>query len=156
MHERIHNTRREFHFQVAHQLSCGVGMIFAEDLNLKATSGGMLAKHCLDAGWGGFLEILAWVCKKRGVYFAKVDPNGTSQTCPNCGVHTGKKELSQRVHHCVECGYTTDRDVAAAIVVEQRGLTAVGQMVVLPVEVNRLGVPVKQESLKSNLWKPTP
>jgi len=33
LHEHIHNTRREFHFQIAHQLSCGVGMIFAEDLN---------------------------------------------------------------------------------------------------------------------------
>lgn len=31
----------------------------------------------------------------------------TSQTCPNCGAHTGKKELSQRVHHCDECGYMT-------------------------------------------------
>lgn len=102
-------------------------MIFAEALNLKATSRGMLALHCLDAGWGGFLEILGWVCKKRGVYFAKVDANGTSQTCPNCGVHTGKKELSERVHHCDECGYATDRDVAVAIVVEQRRLTAVGQ-----------------------------
>jgi putative transposase len=156
LHEHIHNTRKEFHFLVAHQLCDGVSMIFAEDLNLKATSRGMQALHCLDAGWGGFLNILGWVCKKRGVYFAKVDPNGTSQTCPNCGTHTGKKELDVRVHHCDECGYTTDRDVAAAIVVEQRGLTAVGQTAVLPVEVNRLGVPVKQESLKSNLWKPTP
>ena len=130
-------------------------MIFAEDLNLKATSRSMLAKHCLDAGWGGFLDILSWVCNKRGVYFAKVDPNGTSQTCPNCGTHTGKKELDVRVHHCDECGYTTDRDVAAAMVVEQRGLTAVGQTVVLPVEESRLGVPMKQESLKSDLWKPT-
>jgi len=155
LHEHIHNTRREFHFLVAHQLCDQVGMIFAEDLNLKATSRGMLAKHCLDAGWGGFLDILGWVCKKRDVYFARVNPNGTSQTCPNCGTHTGKKELSQRVHHCVECGYTTDRDVAAAIVVEQRGLTAVGQTVVLPVEVNRLAVPVKQESLRGNSWKPT-
>jgi putative transposase len=25
-----------------------------------------------------------WVCWKRGVYFAKVNPNGTSQTCPAC------------------------------------------------------------------------
>ncbi len=155
LHERIHNTRREFHFQVAHQLCSNVGMIFAEELNLKATSRGMLAKHCLDAGWGGFLDILGWVCKKRDVYFARVNPNGTSQTCPKCGTHTGKKELSQRVHHCVECGYTTDRDVAAAIVVEQRGLTAVGHTVVLPVEVNRLAVPVKQESLRGNSWKPT-
>lgn len=151
LHEHIHNTRREFHFLVAHQLCNGVGMIFAEDLNLKATSRGMLAKHCLDAGWGGFLQILGWVCKKRGVYFAKVNPNGTSQICPNCGAHTGKKELDVRVHHCLECGYTTDRDVAAAIVVEQRGLTAVGHTVVLPVEAGCLGAPLKQESLKSNL-----
>jgi putative transposase len=155
LHEHIHSTRREFHFLVAHQLCDGVNMIFAEDLNLKATSRGMLAKHCLDAGWGGFLNILGWVCKKRDVYFAKVDPNGTSQTCPNCGTHTGKKELSERVHHCDECGYTTDREVAAAIVVEQRGLTAVGQTVVLPVEVNRLGVPLMQENLRSDSWKPT-
>lgn len=156
LHEHIHVVRREFHFKVAHQLCDEIGMIFAEDLNLKATSRGMLAKHCLDAGWGSFLDILGWVCKKKGIYFARVNPNGTSQTCPNCGTHTGKKELSERVHHCDECGYTTDRDVAAAMVVEQRGLTAVGHTVVLPVEVNRLGVPVKQEGLKSNLEKPTP
>jgi len=156
LHEHIHNTRREFHFQVAHQLCNGVGMVFAEDLNLKATSRGMLAKHCLDAGWGGFLEILEWICKKRGVYFAKVDPNGTSQTCPNCGVHTGKKELKERVHHCNECGYQTDRDVAAAQVVMQRGLAAVGQTVLLPVEESRLGAPLKQESLLSDQGKPTP
>lgn len=49
------------------------GMIFAEELNLKAMAKGMLGKHCLDAGWGGFLAILGWVAWKRGVYFAKVD-----------------------------------------------------------------------------------
>ncbi|MBA3924685.1 MAG: transposase, partial [Nostocaceae cyanobacterium] len=148
LHENIQNIRREFHFLTAHQLCEEVGMIFAEDLNLKATSRGMLAKHCLDAAWGSFLDILGWVCKKRGVYFARVNPNGTSQTCPDCGTHTGKKELNVRVHHCHECGYTTDRDVAAAMVVKQRGLTAVGRTVVLPVEESRLGAPVKQESLK--------
>ncbi|KAB8314849.1 transposase [Tolypothrix campylonemoides VB511288] len=80
-------------------------------------------------------EILSSVCWKRGVYFAKVNPNGTSQTCPQCGTHTGKKKLSERVHTCHECGYTTDRDVAAAMVVEQRGLAAAGLAVKLPVEV---------------------
>ena len=78
--------------------------------------------------------------------------------------HTGKKELSSRVHRCFECGYITDRDVAAAMVVEQRGLASVGQIVKLrrfaggsfppqhsaPVEEDCLGVPVKQESLKSD------
>ena len=127
-------------------------MVFAEDLNLKAMSRGMLCKHTLDAGFGrsvaggsfppqtsfGFLEILAHTCWKRGIYFALVDASGTSQTCPNCLTHTGKKKLSLRVHECGNCGYITDRDVAAAMVVEQRGLAAVGQIVKLPVEEESL------------------
>lgn len=151
LHEYIYNTRREFHFQTAHRLCDEVGMIFAEDLNLVALGRGMLAKHCLDAAWGSFLDILKWVCWKRGVYFALVDARGTSQTCPNCGADTGKKELSERVHKCSTCNYKTDRDVAAAQVVMQRGCTAVGQTVVLAVEEDCLGVPMKQQNLKSNL-----
>ena len=96
-------------------------MIFAEDLNLKAMSRGMLCKQTLDAGWGQFLSLLKWVCWKRDVYFALVDGSYTSQTCPQCQTVTGKKELAQRVHQCSTCGYQTDRDVAAAQVVMQRG-----------------------------------
>jgi putative transposase len=114
----------------------------------------VLAKHCLDAGWGQFLQILKWVAWKRGVYFAKVDPNGTSQTCPQCGAHTGKKELSERVHRCHECGYLTDRDVAAAQVVEQRGLLAVGHTVLLPVEEGSSRTPMKQEIPRAILGSP--
>ncbi|MEP0892666.1 transposase [Leptolyngbya sp. PL-A3] len=74
-----------------------------------------------------------------------ISPKGTSQTCPQCGVHTGKKELSERMHHGDACGYVTDRDVAAAQVVEQRGLILVadGQSVVLPVEEGCMGTPMK-------------
>jgi putative transposase len=154
LHEHIHNVRREFHFLTAHRLCDRAGMIFVEDLNLKMMSRGMLAKHCLDAAWGRFLDILKWVSWKRGVYFAKVEPNGTSQTCPQCGTHTGKKQLSERVHHCDECGCTTDRDVAAAQVVEQRGLVAVGQTVILPVEEGCLGTPMKQETSRAILGCP--
>jgi len=129
LHEHISNTRKDFHFKLAHHLCDSAGMIFAEDLNLKALSRGMLCKHTLDAGWGQFLNILKWVCWKRDVYFALVDANGTSQTCPQCLTHTGKKELSERVHECQHCGYRTDRDVAAAIVVMLRGYVAVGHTV---------------------------
>jgi putative transposase len=133
-HERIAQSRKDFHRKLAHRLCDKAGMIFAEDLGCKALAASMLCKHVLDAGWGCFLGTLAWVCRKRGVYFAKVHAGGTSQTCPQCGVHTGKKGLSERVHECAECGYTTDRDVAAAQVVVQRGLAAVGQTVKKPVE----------------------
>jgi putative transposase len=93
-------------------------------------SAGMMSKHTLDAGFGQFLNILGHVCFKRGAYFRKVDPNEQVKPCPLCQTHTGKKELSERVHRCQTCGYETNRDVAAAQVVLQRGYTAVGQIAV--------------------------
>ncbi len=101
-------------------------MIFGEDLNLVGLSRGMLGKHCLDAGFGQFFNILEQTCFKRGVYFLKVNARKTSQICPNCQHETGKKLSSERVHKCDNCGYETDRDVAAAQVVLIRGLAAVG------------------------------
>ncbi len=129
-------------------------MVFAEDLNLKGLCGGMLAKHCLDAAWGSFLDILKWVAWKRGVYFARVDARGTSQTCPNCGADTGKKELSSRVHKCNVCNYETDRDVAAAQVVMQRGYTAVGQTAVLALGGRLPGSPREAASPNREEGKP--
>ena len=141
-HQHIGDSRKDYHYKVAHQLCRGVGMIFAEDLNLKAMSKGMLCKHTLDAGFGQFLSILEYVCFKRGVFFMKVDPNGTSQTCPNCQTHTGKKPLSLRIHTCSECGYEADRDVAAAQVVMQRGYAAVGHTVSMLSEGKVIRLPV--------------
>ena len=62
------------------------------------------------------------------VFFAKVNPNGTSQTCPMCLEETGKKELSQRTHECHFCGYKTDRGHAAAEVVRERGLELISTL----------------------------
>lgn len=36
LHEHIHNTRKDFHFKLAHHLCDQGGMIFAEDLNFKS------------------------------------------------------------------------------------------------------------------------
>jgi len=130
LHERIANTRKNYHWELAHNLCDWADMIFAEQLNLKGLARGMLSKSCLDAGWGQFLDILSQCCFKRGVYFQKVPAAGTSQTCPKCLKETGRKKLSQRVHKCQYCGYECDRDVAAAQVVELRGLKAVGHTVV--------------------------
>jgi putative transposase len=121
MHHRIANRRKDFHLKVAHKLCDQAQTIFAEDLNVKGLTRGMLRKDCVDAAFGQFLSLTEWVCWKRGVYFAKVNPNGTSQTCPACFA-TVKKDLSVREHHCPECGYQTHRDHAAAEMVLSRGL----------------------------------
>ena len=120
LHHQIANTRKNFHLQVAHNL-CDQGQtIFAEDLNTVGLNRGMLRKECVDASFGAFLSLLEWVCWKRGVYFERVNPRGTSQTCPECGA-TVAKPLREREHICPECGYRTDRDRAAAQMVLLRG-----------------------------------
>ncbi len=126
LHQRISDTRKDWHFKLAHHLCDSAGMIFVEDINFKAWAKGMFRLHTLDAGFGQFFSILEWVCWKRGVYFVKVDKDYTSQQCPQCHVHTGKKELSARVHSCPECGYTTHRDVAASEVIRNRGIFGLG------------------------------
>ncbi len=55
---------------------------------------------------------------------------------------SGKKTLAERVHKCENCGYTTDRDVAAAQVVLIRGLAAVGHTVKMLSEGKFVGIPV--------------
>lgn len=129
LHEYVANCRKDWHRKLSHQICNDAGMVFVEDLNLVGLSRGMLGQHCLDAAFGQFFTILEQTCFKRGVYFQKVDAKKTSQICPNCGTETGKKELSERTHSCSNCGYTRDRDVAAAQVVLQRGLAAVGHTV---------------------------
>lgn len=141
LHEHIANTRIDFHWKTAHQICDGVGMVFVEDLNLVGLSRGILGKHCLDAEWGQFFQILEQCCFKRGVYFQKVNSRKTSQICPNCQTETGKKDLNERVHVCTNCGYNTNRDVAAAQIVCQRGLAAVGYTVKMLSEGKFIGIP---------------
>ncbi len=123
-YHHIANKRKDFHFKTAHQLCDQAETIFAEDLNTVGLIRGMLRKECVDAAFGQFLLIQEWVAQKRGAFFMRVNPNGTSQTCPQCGT-TVHKSLGEREHHCPECGYRTHRDHAAAQVVEIRGLDLV-------------------------------
>jgi putative transposase len=146
LHEKIANTRNDYHWKLAHHICDPTGMVFVEELNLKALAKGMLGKHCLDAGWGGFLRKLEQVCFKRGVFFLKVDSKKTSQICPNCLAQTGKKDLSERVHQCSACGIVIDRDVAAAMVIKHRGLAAVGHTVKMLSEGKAVALPVTKES----------
>lgn len=124
MHHTIDNTRKNFHFQQAHKLCDSADTVFMEDLDYRVSAKGMLGKHMLDGAFGQFRTIVKYVCWKRDKFFAEVDARGTSQTCPECGAMV-KKDLSVRVHHCSECGCTTDRDVAAGQVIRNRGLALI-------------------------------
>lgn len=121
VHQRIADTRKDWHFKLAHHLCDQAGMIFVEDLDFRVMARGMLGKHVLDAGLGQFVnQILPWVCWKRDVYYGKVNPSGTSQECPDCGAEV-RKDLSVRTHQCLACGSVKPRDIASSQVISTRG-----------------------------------
>ena len=122
LHEQIANTRKDFHFKVAHQLCARANVIVIEDLNLIGLSRGILGKQMLDAGHGQFLnEILPWVALKRGKAVVKEDARGSSQECPECYAQV-KKTLCDRWHHC-ECGCSMPRDIASGMILRDRYLS---------------------------------
>ncbi|HEY9612280.1 MAG TPA: transposase [Allocoleopsis sp.] len=121
LHHQIDNTRKDFHYKQAHAL-CDTGdMVFMEDLDYRTSAKGMFRKHMLDAAFGQFRSIVKYVCWKRGKFFGEVDARGTSQECPECGSAV-KKDLSIRIHDCINCRFHTDRDVAAGQNIRNRGI----------------------------------
>ncbi len=117
-HNHIAFKRKDYQFKLAHKLCDMADTLFLEDIDFRIMAKGFLGKHILtkapvDAAFGQFRTILAYVGKQRGVYVAEVNHKGTSQTCPNCRIEV-KKELKDRWHNCPECRYQADRDVASA------------------------------------------
>jgi putative transposase len=76
-----------------------------------------LNKSILDVGMGMLRLAIQYKVLEAGGAFVEV-PTRTvkpSQTCPQCGSQR-KKTLNERIHQCKACGFTMDRDLAAALV----------------------------------------
>jgi len=81
--------------------------------NVKAKSG--LNKSLLDNGLYIFRTRLEAKVNAREGNVIAVDPKYTSQTCNNCGHVCKENRKSRDEFECVECGYTNDADINAAI-----------------------------------------
>lgn len=110
--------RRDFSHKLTRDLVTRFGRIAIEDLNINGLARGMLAKHVHDAAWAQIASHLRYKAANAGYELIEVDPRGTSQTCPECGI-IAAKTLATREHRC-ECGCSLDRDVAAAMIVHFR------------------------------------
>jgi putative transposase len=129
LQRKVASSRQDWTHKVANQIVSGNSSVVTEELNLKgmtrkAKKGSKrkaqktgLNRSMLDVGIGNLTKAIEYKLQEAGGYLIKV-PTKTvkpSQTCPDCG-HQRKKDLSERVHQCSECGATYDRDVAAAMV----------------------------------------
>jgi len=126
---KVANQRQDWIHKVATQIVSSNSLVATEELNLKgmtrkAKKGSKrkaqktgLNRSMLDVGIGELTKAIEYKLQETGGFLVYV-PTKTvkpSQTCPSCG-HQRKKDLSERIHHCSECGATYDRDVAAALV----------------------------------------
>ena len=121
IHEHIRNQRKDFQHKLSHSLVQKFGIIAVEALNVKGLAGGMLAKSVHDAGWAGFLSMLAYKAAQAGRQLIPVNPSGTSPTCL-CGA-TVRKRLSDREPVCMECGLVAPRDLVSAQLILRRAGT---------------------------------
>ena len=156
LHEKVANTRRDFHFKVAYYLVTTFREVICEDLHIRSLLRGKSKETALfrralhDIGLGGFLLILQHMANLYGCKLIKVDPKYTSQTCCNCGTMV-KKRLSDRIHICPHCGLKIDRDLNAAINILQRGKnipvgTTAGTKIPVLVEISIPGTEGTQQA----------
>ncbi len=91
------------------------GMTAKAKQNKRTRQKSGLNRSILDVGMGLLRKALESKLIEAGGVFVEVPTQKVkpSQTCPDCG-HQAKKDLSQRVHHCSQCGCSEDRDIAAA------------------------------------------
>jgi putative transposase len=134
IHTQIAHRRNNFIHQQTAALIAMLCLIATETLHIKAmtANGGKhksaLNREILNTAPAKFLSTLQYKAAEANggwweVPTRKVKP---SQTCSNCGAQA-KKKLSERHHHCPECGYEMGRDRNAARVMLNWALSATGK-----------------------------
>ncbi|CCH01953.1 putative 45,4 kDa protein in snaA-snaB intergenic region ORF401 [Fibrella aestuarina BUZ 2] len=114
-HQRVANTRKDFHHKLTTRLIRENQSISVEQLRIK----NMLANHYLaksisDAGWHRLIQMLEYKAKWYGRTFDKVNARHTSQDCSTCGYRNTELTLAVRSWTCPACGTAHDRDLNAA------------------------------------------
>jgi putative transposase len=121
LHRQIKHQRSTTLHQVTTRLAKTKSVLVIEDLNVS----GMLKNHRLAQAIGdvGFYEFKRQLLYKARWYGARViladrwEPS--SKRCSSCGWLDADLTLETRTFHCEQCGLVLDRDLNAAMNLEQ-------------------------------------
>ncbi|KAA3643795.1 MAG: transposase [Chloroflexi bacterium] len=115
-HEKVADQRSDFQHKLSHRLVEEHRLIAVETLHIKGmVRNRRLARRISDAGWGQFLQMLAYKGDWYGCEVVAADRwYPSSKTCSVCGVEMETMPLQVRNWNCPSCGSHHDRDVNAA------------------------------------------
>lgn len=116
VHQRIADIRKDSTHKLTSYLVKNHNKITIEDLNVSGMAKNRnLASSILDGGFSEFHRQLEYKCKWNSVNMVLANRwFASSQTCSDCG-HKQKMPLKKRVYNCEQCGLSIDRDLNAAI-----------------------------------------
>lgn len=124
-HENVSNSRRDWFWKLAHDLTNKFDVLCFETLNLKGMQR-LWGRKISDLAFGEFLQILEWVAKKNGKQVAKIDRwYPSSKTCHSCNHILESLDLSIREWRCPSCQTVNGRDENAAKVIQAVGASTV-------------------------------
>jgi putative transposase len=138
IYARVGHCRRDFLHKATSSISQNHAIVCAEDLqvrNLSRSAAGTLAapgrnvraksglnKAILDQGWPEFRRQLQYKLTWHGDQLIAVPPQGTSRTCPACGLESAQNRRTQAHFHCTRCGFEDHADRVGAINILSRGM----------------------------------
>lgn len=121
-YEHLRNKREDLQEKLAAWYTSRYDAVFLEDIHVQ----NMLerdrnSKPVSSMSWRKLIDAFERHGAKNGCHVRTVSPAGTTKQCAQCGVAT-EKPLWVREHACPACGFETDRDQNAALVIQRRGL----------------------------------
>ncbi|MGK7926104.1 MAG: RNA-guided endonuclease InsQ/TnpB family protein [Spirulina sp.] len=123
LHRKIANIRKDSLHQLTTYLAKNHGMVVIEDLNVSGMMANRkLAKAIADMGFYEFRRQLEYKCQLYGSHLIVINRfYPSSKTCNSCHHVKSNLGLEERWYQCSECGWEGDRDLNAALNLEQLG-----------------------------------
>jgi putative transposase len=120
-HLRVANVRKNALHQVTSQLAKTKSAVVLEDLNVSGmVQNHTLAQAILDVGFSEFRRQMIYKGQWYGCQVILADRfYPSSKRCSQCGHIQATLELGTRVYICEHCGLMIDRDLNAAINLQQ-------------------------------------
>lgn len=125
LHNKISNIRKDEINKLTTYLSKNHGEVVIEDLNVSGmVKNHKLASAILDGGFYEFKRQLEYKCLWYGSVLTIIDRwYPSSKTCSNCNNIKKDLKLSHRVYDCLECGFSSDRDLNASINLNKKAVS---------------------------------